>query len=267
MIFDQLAPNQSITHLIACYWVVENSDKTISEQKIIPDGFPEIIFHYKDPYEININGSWELQSKNLVAGQITNHFYLRNTGVSGMIGIKFRPAALTQLFHFNMSQLVNKVVDISSSIQNEFNPLIELANSPLSYHDKISLIDAWLVDFITTDTDSTHHIEVVIEKIFEENGMIQVNALTQLLNISERQMERIFKQFVGLSPKFFCRIIRFNYIFKLITKEKCSWTDLAFSSGFFDQSHFIKNFKEFTGEDPSAYGFDDQNMANFFLRR
>mgnify|MGYP001801732866 CR=1 FL=1 len=83
---------------------------------------------------------------------------------------------------------------------------------------------------------------------------------------SQRKLERQFKSHVGLSPKFYARIIRLGHIFELMQQGDQSWSDLVYHSGFYDQSHFIKNFKEFTGEDPSSYGFEAENMANFHLR-
>ena len=63
------------------------------------------------------------------------------------------------------------------------------------------------------------------------------------------------------------RIIRFNYIFKLIQDNNQSWSGLAYEASYFDQSHFIRNFRDFTGENPSDYDFDEKNMANFFLQK
>ncbi|NQY35322.1 MAG: AraC family transcriptional regulator [Alteromonadaceae bacterium] len=80
-----------------------------------------------------------------------------------------------------------------------------------------------------------------------------------------RQLERYFKQAIGLPPKLYCRIIRFAYIFKLISTNNSNWSEISTQAGFYDQSHFIKNFKEFTGEEPSKYGFKAENLANLFL--
>ncbi|MGC4021921.1 MAG: helix-turn-helix domain-containing protein [Cyclobacteriaceae bacterium] len=75
----------------------------------------------------------------------------------------------------------------------------------------------------------------------------------------------MFRTYVGLSPKFYARIIRFNKIFSLIEKNDPQWIDLMNEAGFYDQSHLIRNFKAFTGEDPSAYNFSKKTLANFFL--
>jgi AraC-like DNA-binding protein len=97
--------------------------------------------------------------------------------------------------------------------------------------------------------------------------MLTVTELCETVYISERQIQNLFKKYVGLSPKLFARIIRFSYIFQLQEKKEQNWAGLAYDAAFYDQAHFIRNFKNFTGESPAAYGFDENNMANFFLKK
>jgi transcriptional regulator GlxA family with amidase domain len=97
--------------------------------------------------------------------------------------------------------------------------------------------------------------------------MIPVSAIARVAGVGERQLENLFKKYIGLSPKFYSRIIRFNYIFSLVRENHQSWSGLAYEASFFDQSHFIRNFRDFTGENPSDYAFDEKNLANFFLHK
>ena len=110
-------------------------------------------------------------------------------------------------------------------------------------------------------------IRNAIVLILESNAAVSVAGIAKQVNVSERQLERLFKRYIGLSPKFYCRIIRFSYIFEQVQNKEVEWSELAQLTGFYDQSHFIKNFQEFTGEDPSGYFFDEINMANFFLNK
>lgn len=79
MIFKRITPPADLEKIIDCYWIVENDDPAPHRQKIIPDGFCEIIFHYRDPYRICLTDTWEQQYMHLLAGQISRHFYLENT--------------------------------------------------------------------------------------------------------------------------------------------------------------------------------------------
>ncbi|HEV8284257.1 MAG TPA: helix-turn-helix domain-containing protein [Chitinophagaceae bacterium] len=267
MFFKRIEPDPVLKHIIECYWIVEDENSTPKQQKIIPDGFTEIIFHFGDPYRIKLSKQWELQSKSLVAGQITKHFLLENTGTSSVLGIKLRPASLTHLYNLDMHLLTDYVPDIRSILQQQLSP-IEMAIRQLDDHpEKINKIEEYFKNLPALKSWKITSADKAIDLIFEKKGMVTVAELCSSSGIGERQLENLFKKYVGLSPKFFSRIIRFNYIFELVQENKQTWSALAYEAAYYDQSHFIRNFKKFTGESPSSYSFDEQNMANFFLNK
>lgn len=267
MLYDRIAPSLSLSGFIDCYWVVENEDSQAIQQKIIPDGYPEIIFHYGDVYRINISGEWRIQSRKLLAGQIRNHFLLENTGISGMIGVKLKPAGIAQLFGIPMSELNDKVVPLDSILQSEFEKVSELLLSKTSYKKKATLLDTFFSELVPAISENDLLTNKCLDLIFSKNGLISISELTEEISVNERKLERLFKKSIGLSPKFYSRIIRFNYIFQLVQDQTMSWSEIAQLSGFYDQSHFISNFQEFSGEDPTKYFFEDENFANFFLKK
>lgn len=268
MIYEHSLPSESLSRYIKSYWRIDSeSDTSIVQQKIIPDGYPELIFHYGDPYRINISGHWENQSRQLIAGQIRNHFFLENTGRSGMVGVKLMPAAPATLFNLNMSALTDAVMPLPS-VLSASHELLMINETDL--RDKKRFVASFeksikkRLNEISIDQNT---IQRAVTEILTSNGNISISALCEQVGLGQRQLERQFSKSVGLSPKFYARIIRFANIFELMQKGDNTWSDLVYASGFFDQSHFIKNFKEFTGADPSAYGFDIQNMANFHMKQ
>jgi AraC-like DNA-binding protein len=265
MYFERIDPPDQLASIVECYWIIENDDPTPAKQKIIPDGFAELIFHYREPYRISIEGNWSTQTPTLLAGQIDKHFYLENTGRSGIFGIKLQPAALTNLFDLNMKEFTNKVVDLSSVKQVPIQDLSDALVSPATHDAKLEAANTFFADTLQLRYEGSP-VDAVITRIIREHGMISVTELTDVAHVGERQLENLFKKYVGLSPKLYARIIRFSYIFELI-KEQKTWSDLAYEAAFYDQSHFIRNFRDFTGENPADYQFDNKTMANFFLRK
>lgn len=264
MFFKRIEPSSALAHLVECFWVVESSEPP-HPQKIIPDGFPEIIFHYRDHYRINISGRWEDQTKYLMAGQITKYFHLENTGDAGMIGIKLKPSAPTQLFQLDMKEYRDKVVDLELAAPNTFKWFIDLINDSPDHAEWIKVLEKLLLELPIAQINNT--LVAALDLIFDNKGVIKVGEICNLLDVNERTLERLFARYVGLSPKFYARIIRFNAIFDLMQKKDPGWSDLVYESGYYDQSHFIRNFRNFTGIDPSKYFYDEPSMANFFLRK
>jgi AraC-like DNA-binding protein len=267
MIFKRFTPSPPLQKLIECYWIIENEDPQPHQQKIIPDGFPEIIFHYKDPYRICLNNTWEQQSLRLLGGQISGHFFLENTGLSGMVGIKLRPAALTHLFNLDMHAFTDKVVDLHDAIGDRLQTLEQALHNTSNHETMVTLLNQHFEQVLSQISYTASPVDKAVDLIFAKKGMIAVAEITATAGVGERQLERLFKKYIGLSPKFYARIIRFSTIFECMQQGDPGWAGLAYEAGFYDQSHFIRNFKAFTGEDPSKYGFDEKNMANFFLNK
>jgi AraC-like DNA-binding protein len=265
MNYTRYAPANSLERLIECYWFVEGDETVSRQQKIIPDGYPELIFHYRDPYRINISGEWQLQSPSLLAGQIRKNFYLENTGASGIVGVKLKPAAVTYLFGIEMDTLEDQVVDLQKILGQRFESVTTSINTQKSHEEIITLLNSFFQS--QKEVEYEERIEGALAFLFEKHGDVRVSDLTIKLTITERQLERLFKKYIGLSPKFYARIIRFSYIFQLMQEGDQSWVNVAFQSGYYDQAHFIRDFKEFSGEDPSAYLFGEKSLANFFMKR
>ena len=127
------------------------------------------------------------------------------------------------------------------------------------------ILDAYFAELIQTASENP--LKEPLDLIFNSNGLVTLSDMGAVSGIGERQLERLFKKYIGLTPKYYARIIRFNYIFQLIKSKENSWAEIVYQSGYYDQSHFIHNFKAFTGEDPSSYFFEQKNMANFFLNK
>ncbi|RYD91882.1 MAG: hypothetical protein EOP54_21695, partial [Sphingobacteriales bacterium] len=126
MKFTRIAPHPDLKELIECYWIMENDDPVPIIQKIIPDGFTELVFHYGDEFRTKITGEWQTQSRSLLAGQISSYFYLENTGKAGIIAVKLKPAALTQLFGLPISLYTDKVVDLDTVLNDDLRGLKEI---------------------------------------------------------------------------------------------------------------------------------------------
>jgi AraC-like DNA-binding protein len=268
MIYEKRDPAPHLLQVIKGYWRVDSEgDKTITTQKIIPDGYPEIILHYGSHFEICLYKTWQPQALHLLAGQIKKYFFLRNTGAYGMIGIKLMPTTLAKLLGLSMHAFTDKVVNVHEVANGKFLELESIVSQSPESSQVFERIDSWFSPLSTECQNNTSRVDRALQVIFQSGGTRQVGELAAEVGIGERQLERLFQQHVGLSPKYYSRIIRFNKIFDLMQNQDPAWVQLALDSGHFDQSHFIRNFKAFTGEEPTGYLFNEENMANFFLHK
>ncbi len=268
MKYEQAAPSGRLAKWIKSFWMVDSEgDDTIHTEKIVPDGYPEMIFHYGDPYRTNISGEWQQQAKNLIGGQLKKYFYLQNTASIGIFAIKFQPWALNVLYNLNMELLTDKVIPIPSDLLSQIKSIREYAISNHSFEEKIFHIEEILSNNIShIPPIKFETIQQAVDYIIERKGSVDLKQLYQEIGISKRTLERKFKLQVGIPPKFYCRVIRLASVFRMVSQPKIDWPEITFKAQFYDQAHFIKNFKEFTGEEPSKYGFTEENLANLFLK-
>lgn len=116
---------------------------------------------------------------------------------------------------------------------------------------RIRIIESALIPKLLS-SKRDHTIDLAVQRIKERNGTLRMNELATSLNISQDRFEKRFRASMGTSPKQFANIVRLRYVIKKYS-ERGSLTSAAFDSGYFDQSHFIKNFQSFTGESPTQF--------------
>jgi methylphosphotriester-DNA--protein-cysteine methyltransferase len=264
MSYSRVQPSPALSRIVECIWLVEDDDAGPRKQKIIPDGYPELIFHFGDPYRICIDKTWGMQSRGLVAGQVSKHFYLENTGRSEILGVKLQPAALTHLFGFDMKALTDQVADINLLPLAKDLRILQAQLQDAEPGRRPAVVEAFFHERVHL-MPNDHPVDLAVSEIFTHHGMLGIQSLAAELGYTQRHIEQLFQKFVGLTPKFFARVVRFAYIFRLISDNRPDWSDVVLRAGFYDQSHFIRNFKSFTGEDPSKYLFEKKDLANFFL--
>jgi transcriptional regulator GlxA family with amidase domain len=109
-------------------------------------------------------------------------------------------------------------------------------------------------------------LENAVDCIAANQGLISIEELTRQVGLGRRQLERKFALHVGVSPKLYTRIIRFQRILDLVQKaERFEWPDVSVNCGYYDQSHLIRDFKAFSGRTPDDYLSADETMARLFL--
>lgn len=266
MDYKIFSPNDKLSRYIKCYWSLEsqaNSDPH-SRERIFPDGCIELIFNYGDifvTYDAKDNA--EEQPKNFIHGQLKKFIEVQGMGKVGVFSIRFQPAGLQPFIDFDVSELTGIFTEVSQ-IWNDGTLLEKKMKVCKNNEERIAVIENFLESRLR-NTPSYSEIEYCVNEIIKADGMIAIEKLSDDLKIGKRHLERLFLSSVGLSLKLFSRIIRFNNTLQLIeNKGFRNFTNVAHDGGFYDQAHFIKDFKEFTGLNPKQYFSENLEMAKYF---
>lgn len=268
MFYREFQPHPVLKKYIHCYWILENDCKPDAPepQRILPDGRMELIFHFKDPVQRQTNGTgFELQAPATVSGQIKHFIQLQPTGTLGVLGVRFRPTGAVSFLRMPMSELTEKVHSLDLIWGKIGKELIEQVLSASSHRQRIQLVEKFLLKRIEQNPRNDALIQEAVKEIAGHDGAATVNFLMRKLKISGRHLERKFDEHVGLSPKRFSRIVRFQNIFRIVAEgAKVNLTAVAHRAGYYDQAHFIREFKELSGLRPSEYFSREHSLTDCF---
>jgi AraC-like DNA-binding protein len=268
MRYREIKPNASAARFVKCYWLLEDDAPSSSLQRVVPDGRAQLILNLGRPYEAQTNRGWQLQPQCFFIGQITSPLLLRATGPFRMIGINFHPHTASQLLKIPipMCELTDTAAisldDFSGQLFREFTRIEEL-RSPFEWFPALDHIIHTLGERGVTDN---RLLSVAVKKLEQAGGLMSIATVADHVGLSSRQFERRFTQAVGITPKLFCRIQRFQRVFPILENEHSGWADAAVRCGYYDQAHLIRDFREFAGKPPIALLEKETDLARHFLQ-
>lgn len=258
MVYQYIKPAIILEPFIKHYWVLEVDEpvKDISALRIFPTGFTELILYYGDRYlHIDKNKSKTLQPSFFFAGQNNCYYDLAPTGKIGLIAITFKPDAARLFFKMPISDVENNFVALEDVVGRSIVNLEYELQTASNNHERIHTIENFLMDQLTElYTDYYKRINYSVNKINQSRGLISVDSLASSACLSTKQFNRKFTEFVGIKPKQFTRVVRFQYaIYSQQIKSIKTLTELAYKCGYYDQAHFTNEFKAFTGYAPKEF--------------
>lgn len=269
MYFRTFQPTANLSTYIRFYWILEHGQVPSQPEVILPDGCMELIIHYGDRYISDFGNKEETQPENIIVGQITQAIKLQPTGKTGIIAVRFHPWGLHGLTGIPMNELKHRFLDSSDILgKNTLFLREELNNKP--HQEKIAVIERHLYDILLKNRDAKSHNKL---QYFEHiTGIIQKTAgnspvakLAGLHNLSVRQFNRSFNEVMGVSPKQFNRIIRLQHFLSSYQPGGDTLTNVLHESGYYDQAHFIREFRDMAGMTPTAFFKESKEMSDLML--
>lgn len=231
----------SLGDIVECYWYVTAEDfrKPLVH---IPDGRQEIII-------------------DLVKRTITTSFgniYPRHQAVSRKIKlliIRFYPCALTYLTRQLLSiRSYNNIEQLSRYAESEYPPMLNKIFVAGAILKKIAFFEAKIASMLKRNSFIPPLVQNMIENIQCHGGCQRLTQIYNHYSVGERQLQVLFKTWVGMTPKKFSKIVRLSNVRAAKSfGDKISLTSVCYEHGYSDQSHLIKDFKEISGLTPLTY--------------
>ncbi|MBO9615529.1 MAG: AraC family transcriptional regulator [Dyadobacter sp.] len=257
MEFQHFQPAQILAPYIRHYYIFESEGNAAYEDTVFPSGDMEVIFNLGD-------GIWESFQENSfhknpaieLWGQITRPLPIRSSGAHLMLGVRFFTHATSFLLDDEIGIFNDQVSDLTDVMGKDIRDLhgrLQEANSAAA---RITLLDDFFTGKLMRASrrqDRLDKIARILTSLTKDPSENNIGRTAGTFGITTRYLHKLVYQHTGLSPKSFDKIHRFKTSLKLIGENKLPLTSIAYDAGYFDQSHFIRDFKSFTGLTPSAY--------------
>lgn len=252
--FHTIAASEPLAGYVRAFWVLEGevAEDRPYIHRTLATFSPELIFHYKRPFEELTPGN--RQEKTFLTGIHAQTGRIRRFVVKeefGIFGVFLEPYAIPALFGIPSAAIANELPDLFALLGQEGKDLEEQMMFAANTAARIELVTSFLQRRLSVlpRPEIIHATRI----IYERKGQLNLRRLADDCCLSQRQFERKFKETIGFTPKTFSRIVRFRSLVAGNRKHYHSLAEMAYDFGYCDQAHFIDDFKEFSGYTPHAY--------------
>lgn len=253
MRYEEHPPPAPIAACVACLWTLTGSATSATFDLILPDGRPELVVHRGDPFRQRLgSGATRRQPRRLVVGQMTGAVALAPGRHVESIGVRFTPAGLSPLCPFPQAALADRLVSVDAVPRA---PLLQvLAAAAADAPTAAAALDALrqaLVGVYATTTPVDPRLQRAVVAIAQSGGDVGMDVIAGEVGVSSRWLERHFTAAVGVTPKRLARLVRFRRALAALDANPANGgVAVALDHGYYDQAHFIAEFRAFAGDAP-----------------
>ena len=260
--FQIIQPSALLSPYVKHYWFMTVNSEVPASERVTPSGMMCLMFHRGERIFSSSENQW--QPRAFLSGQGVSYSDLTYRGCINMIAVEFRPQGAKAFFKLPMIELYEQTIafDTLDDLQ-----LVELEKRLSDTSDPkmcIFHIERFLEKRLyQLDAYNLKRINAVIKSIYL--GEQNIDMLAQTACLGYKQFKRIFADYIGANPKDYLRVVRFQKALHTMNiQSDISLTKLAYECGFYDQSHFIKEFKQFSGYTPTEYSAVCEPYSDFF---
>ncbi len=231
--YYEIKPSNKLSKYVESFWINENV-KEDNTSIIEPDAcFDIVVYIYEDKNKVLLTGIWDRPVEVSTYKDVD------------VFGVRFFPKSLEVFFDMSLSELKNTNIEIED-INFRKNIDIDLLKYSKDVKEMISFFEIILEELMTDEYS-------IISKLMNEIDLKNpVSEISNNIGISRRHLSRVTKDKLGVTPKAYINIVRFIKAKEMLV-DGASLLDIVFECGYYDQSHFTKEFKKYTGKTPAEY--------------
>lgn len=256
----KLLPCPELQPYICCFISIRSRDSWDNPQlfRIVADGNPGLIFQENRGSFLGNEG--EMLPQLFLHGLATKYSNKIATGCYNNTIVCFQPYGIKSIFGLDASELTNTYADLNAVFKTS---LAERLYEARSFYDKVKILSEFFLNRMSENKKDPAKIQFITKALNTDHTAACLKNLGLELKISERSLERIVQSYIGIPPKLFSRISRFQSALNCLYHQPlCRLSDIAYTFNYSDQSHYIREFREFSGLTPKQFARQSSPLQN-----
>ena len=264
MNYRAVAPSAGMPPGIRCIWMLRGDAGPAVPQRVVPDGCVELVLNVADRFRVvRENGATELQPAALIVADATRPITIAPSGRVDILAIRFEPGFASAFLGAPMHELGGRswsLDDVRPAHRGLLERIADADGAPARIRAVESLLGrAWDARLAPDD-----YVSGAARIVATSAGRLSMDAVAEAAGVGSRRLQRGFQRHLGFGPKFFARLTRFQSLLGALGDRHEGWSRLAAGHGYYDQSHLIRDFHDFTGTTPEDFLGAPSAMAELF---
>jgi AraC-like DNA-binding protein len=273
VILKRITPLPQLQPFIDTFWVFENDFgvPTDDSRVIAPNGKAKFIYSY-------LNGLSTIENGIQTDHKEQDIFFIgiwdkpvtltSKTRTTGTIGIELTPNGLHRFTRLSAFEIVNKIYSFTDIYGLAGRDLLERLSNTINIEEKIAELQRFLINIIELTNRNNTLIDYSVQLIKNSSGIVTIKELQEKMGYSKRYLDMLFKEHLGISPKTYSGIVRFQSFYNLwANNENSAFYADSLYEFYYDQAHFIKEFKKYTGHSPKQYANLKNDFGKIFYKK
>ena len=256
-VFTFHKPPPQLANFVECFWIHEGSVAGEATEQILPTGTFELVINLRDDdlrFHDSDRGRVSRFSGAIISGAHSRRLAPADTNAVSLIGIHFKPGGAFPFLAQPAGELADTHVDLQTLWGQAARRVRERIWEAKTSAERFRVLEDAVVARMRDGVKQHYAVPAALEMFGNNHVGPKVREAAKYIGLSERRFIETFKMEVGLTPKLFSRIQRFQRTRRVIQKDHSpDWAELALNLGYFDQSHLIREFLEFSGVSPTEY--------------
>src|SRR5581483_10585749 len=247
MIFHARVASKPLSDFVELLWLYEGYRQPHKKERLLPTGTTELVFDLREDLGSDTCGS-------VLSGPHSEYFELDTSCETSVVGIHFKPGGAFPFFKMPANEFRNTNVSLELLWGSRARSVRDRLLAAVTSEEKFRILEETLLAEAARPLIHTPAVAFALKKFYRVPTVTTVSELSDEIGFSTRHFIQIFSAEVGLTPKLYCRVRRFQEVLKSVHRRTdIDWADVAINCGYFDQPHFIHDFKAFSRINPSTY--------------